>query len=303
VFTATGQSHPFEHGGWFAWPAAFGSFYGALRRHESSLGDRAAGVLHVASAWLLVALSSWEAEWAVDFLVHGSRSWPAVAWALIPAGALAGLALGLRRMAGPLVRHREPYLVVALGLACGLAIWSLIIEFSTTGDVAPLPYVPLLNPVDIVQLFVLLVLSRYWKTIRALPPRVEPRLDPRGPQFALAALGFLWMNASLLRTLHQYIQLPWTLSGMLRSTITQTTLSIFWASLALGVMLFATRKSDRPVWFAGAGLLAVVIAKLFFVDLSSVGSIERIVSFVGVGLLMLVIGFYSPLPPRAPQAS
>jgi uncharacterized membrane protein len=27
------------------------------------------------------------------------------------------------------------------------------------------------------------------------------------------------------------------------------------------------------------------------------------VSFVGVGLLMLVIGFYSPLPPRAPQAS
>jgi uncharacterized membrane protein len=41
-----------------------------------------------------------------------------------------------------------------------------------------------------------------------------------------------------------------------------------------------------------------VILKLFFIDLSSVGSIERIVSFVGVGLLMLVIGYYSPLPPR-----
>jgi uncharacterized membrane protein len=87
---------------------------------------------------------------------------------------------------------------------------------------------------------------------------------------------------------------------MLDSTITQTTLSIFWAALALAAMLFATRKSDRPIWFAGAALLAAVIAKLFFVDLSSVGSIERIVSFVGVGLLMLVIGYYSPLPPRAP---
>jgi uncharacterized membrane protein len=33
------------------------------------------------------------------------------------------------------------------------------------------------------------------------------------------------------------------------------------------------------------------------VDLSRIGSIERIVSFVGVGLLMLVVGYFSPLPP------
>ena len=32
------------------------------------------------------------------------------------------------------------------------------------------------------------------------------------------------------------------------------------------------------------------------VDLSRIGSIERIVSFVGVGLLMLVLGYFSPLP-------
>jgi len=38
---------------------------------------------------------------------------------------------------------------------------------------------------------------------------------------------------------------------------------------------------------------------LFLVDLSHVGTIERIVSFVGVGLLMLVIGYFSPLPPSA----
>ena len=42
-------------------------------------------------------------------------------------------------------------------------------------------------------------------------------------------------------------------------------------------------------------------AKLFLVDLSTVGSIERIVSFIGVGLLMLVVGYYSPLPPRLGQ--
>jgi uncharacterized membrane protein len=203
----------------------------------------------------------------------------------------------------PLARHREPYVIVAAGLAFGLAIWSLVTEFSMTGDVAPLPYVPLLNPVDVVQFFVLLVFWRCWKIIRATPSVSEAGADLRVPGFALAALGFVWLNASLLRTLHQWMQVPWSLSGMLQSTITQTVLSIFWACLALAAMLFATRKSDRPVWFAGGALLAIVIAKLFFVDLSSVGSIERIVSFVGVGVLMLVIGYYSPLPPRASQTS
>ena len=302
---AATQSHPFEHGGWIAWPVAFVCLYAVLYRHEVSVGSMGAGALHVVSAGLLIALSSWEAAWMVNFLVHGSPAWPTVAWATIPAAALAALAVGLRRAGTrwPLARHREPYVIVVVGLAFALTIWSLVTEFSMTGDFAPLPYIPLLNPVDVVQLFVLLVLWRCGKVIRAAPSLIGAGADPRAPAFALGALGFVWLNASLLRTLHQWIQVPWSLSGMLQSTLTQTTLSIFWASLALAAMLFATRKSDRPIWFAGAALLATLIAKLFFVDLSSVGSIERIVSFVGVGVLMLVIGYYSPLPPRASQTS
>src|SRR6202034_3136901 len=178
------------------------------------------------------------------FLVRGSSSWPTVAWAIIPAAALAALALGLRGVTGPLARRREAYVIVAVGLAFALAIWSLVTEFSMTGDVAPLPYFPLLNPVDVVQLFVLLVLWRCWRVIRALPSAIEAGVDPRVPAFALAALGFLWVNASLLRPLRQSLQVPWSLSGILESTITQTPLSIFWASLALAAMLFAPRKSD-----------------------------------------------------------
>ena len=45
--------------------------------------------------------------------------------------------------------------------------------------------------------------------------------------------------------------------------------------------------------------MAVVVIKLFFMDLSNVGGIERIVSFIGVGVLMLVIGYVSPVPPAA----
>ena len=50
--------------------------------------------------------------------------------------------------------------------------------------------------------------------------------------------------------------------------------------------------------WGGAVLMAVVVAKLFLVDLSGAGTVERIVSFIGVGVLMLVIGYLSPVPPK-----
>jgi uncharacterized membrane protein len=100
-----------------------------------------------------------------------------------------------------------------------------------------------------------------------------------------------------LRTLNHWGGVPFSLEAMLQLTLVQTSLSIFWALLALTTMLIATRRANRVVWVTGAGLLAVVFIKLFLVDLSSIGTIERIVSFVGVGLLMLVLGYFSPLPP------
>ena len=48
----------------------------------------------------------------------------------------------------------------------------------------------------------------------------------------------------------------------------------------------------------GAGLIGVVIAKLFTVDLANTGTVERIISFIGVGLICLVIGYLAPLPVR-----
>jgi uncharacterized membrane protein len=61
-------------------------------------------------------------------------------------------------------------------------------------------------------------------------------------------------------------------------------------------MRHATRTQARKLWLAGAVLLGVVVAKLFLVDLSNVGGVERIVSFLGVGALMVGIGYLAPYP-------
>jgi uncharacterized membrane protein len=62
-------------------------------------------------------------------------------------------------------------------------------------------------------------------------------------------------------------------------------------------MMLASKKSLRQLWIIGATLTAIVVAKLFLLDLSEQGTIERIISFIVVGVLLLVVGYFSPVPP------
>jgi uncharacterized membrane protein len=144
---------------------------------------------------------------------------------------------------------------------------------------------------------VLLSLLSHWRLLRAesfLGLRVEAWVPPA----VLAALAFVWLTGVLLRSLHHWIGVPLRFEALAASNVVETCVSIFWSVLALTAMLMASRAGNRSGWLAGAALMVIVIIKLFFVDLSSVGSIERIVSFLGVGLAMLVVGYFSPLPPR-----
>jgi uncharacterized membrane protein len=290
--------HPFVHGGWLAWPLAFIGLYTLMYNHEGASHGTLANVLNTGSAWLFCGIFCWEAAWAIDHAISGSSAWPATAWAVIPAAFLFWLPRLVTRVKWPFAKNREAYLFIAgVGVACFLGLWSLVTNITSSGDTAPLPYCPFLNALDLAQAFVLVILFRYWRFLRAVRSTGFSRVDQRLPMPVLAGLGFIWLNAVLLRTLHQWFGVPFGIDQILASTLVQTSLSIFWATLALITMLIAARQQRRIVWMAGAGLLVIVIAKLFLVDLSRIGSIERIVSFVGVGLLMLIVGYLSPIPP------
>jgi uncharacterized membrane protein len=298
VHAAATVHHPSVDGGWLSWPVAFLGLYCVIHRHEGEPRAPLANVLNSLSAWLLCALLSWEAAWAVDTAVAGSDSWPLAAWVIVPAVFLFWLPRLVTRVKWPFVRNRDASLfITGVGVTLYLGAWSLISNVMSAGDTAPLPYIPLLNALDLAQAFVLLVLFRYWRFLHAVRSTGFWRIDARVPMPALAALAFIWLNAVLLRTLHQWFAIPFGLDPFIQSTLVQSSLSIFWTLLALTAMLVATRKRFRTAWLVGATLMAVVIAKLFLVDLSRTGSVERIVSFVGVGLLMLIVGYFSPLPP------
>jgi uncharacterized membrane protein len=294
--------HPFENGGWLSWPLAFAAFYFVCRRHEGEPRSSIANALHVGSMWLLAALASWELSWAIEQGVAGGSSWPIIAWALVPAILLFTVPKLTSRLHWPLAVHREAYIgVAAVGLALYLALWSIETNVTLAGNPYPLPFIPLLNPLDLAELFVLLVLLRFWLYLRMQRLASYAHLPQRPVFIGLAVLAFIWLNGALLRSVHHLADVPFAVEALARSTLVETSLSIFWTVIALTTMLVATRKQARVVWLTAAGLLGVVIAKLFLVDLSHIGTVERIISFVGVGLLMLIIGYFSPLPPAAQQ--
>src|SRR5260370_17302170 len=118
------------------------------------------------------------------------------------------------------------------------------------------------------ELFVLMVLLRFWLYLRSA--RLASYQDLKeGAVFApLAVLTFVWLNAALLRTLHHWAGVPFELQAMLRSTLVETSISIFWSILALTTMLAATRTAPRVFCLTGAGLLGVVAAHFSLLDLS-----------------------------------
>lgn len=92
---------------------------------------------------------------------------------------------------------------------------------------------------------------------------------------------------------------PWNSDALFNSIIVQTALSIYWGLLGFIGMLWGARSVRRSIWLTGAGFMTLVVLKLFAVDLGNTGTVERIISFIGIGALLLVVGYFAPAPPRA----
>jgi uncharacterized membrane protein len=99
------------------------------------------------------------------------------------------------------------------------------------------------------------------------------------------------------------VGIPWNFWALFNSPTVQTTLSIFWTLSALALMLLSQRTRWRLLWKSGAVLIGVVVTKLFLVDLANQGTLGRILAFLGVGVLLLSIGYFAPLPPERARES
>ena len=235
---------------------------------------------------LLLSLSAhrWDMSWgegwhlsaiALPWLLATSLSlwrWPALRW---PVGAPAD------------VHHTQ----LQAALFAVLGLWWLV-ALCWPGDTRPMPWLPVLNPLDLAQTAVLL-LAAVWLWQPQVPAAMRPVRVA-----LLAGAALLAVTVFDLRAMHHLAGVRWNV-GMLRNTGVQTSLTLLWSVLGVLGWVLGSRRGNRVLWLAGAGLMGVVLLKLLIVDRQNLGDLLGIGAFIAYGLLCTLVGWLAPAPPSA----
>ena len=305
--------HDLAHGrtslteyGWAVYPLAWVLHFALLQR-----GEARATAAHVAgAATLQPGLRSWLAAAHAfgSLLLLGQIAWeagewtarvapPATVWAacahLLPLSLyLVAVARPESTIGWPLRTFRQAYAVVAGTIvAVVLGLGFVALGVLNPGDARPLPYVPLANPLELTLGSALGALF-FWA-------RADARVTVQALYRGLGAGAFIVLNGVVARTVHHWLGVPWRLQALFDSRPLQAALTLTWTVAALAAMVAATQRRLRLLWLTGAGLLAAAVVKLFAIDLAALSGLSRVIAFLGVGALLLVIGYLAPLPPES----
>jgi uncharacterized membrane protein len=285
--------------GWgiVAWVAAVAAHLWTARQAEPvEYLQRVLSWAHVGGLWLATAALAWMAGAAVEARVDAD-SWSFAAALAAPLAVVHGLLWADRRALWPLSHWQLAYLRTgAGGFVAGLLAAVLFANIIGDGRAAPLPYLPILNPLELALVAALFTALRWWQLLTQQQMLESPTAERAFPAL-LAGLAFLLANGVLLRTLHHATGVNWDGDALFASDTVQMSLALFWALLGLVLTFLASRSGRRVVWIAGAALLGLVVAKLFLIDMANTGTVARIVSFLGAGVLLVIVGYLSPLPP------
>jgi len=307
---------------WLVWPIALALHYWMLRQGDQpdSAEPNAATCatpvgfarwLHVGSVWLVTLLLADLLWFWIDRGALWNSAWAGVVMLVSAIGVLLLLAVWggranqraqLEAFAWPRNPHAASYYWQAAVPLAGLVyLLALVGSVVSSGKTDPLPYIPLLNPTDLALALAVTALV-FWRRVVAAAnpvPLGSGWLLAPAILAAVAGLAFVAVNTVWLRIAHHFFNVRWDSQALFNSFVVQTGYAILWTLMAFGLMVLAHRRVHRKLWLVGAGLLGLVVVKLLLVDLSNVGGVERIVTFIVVGVMMLMVGYFAPLPPNS----
>lgn len=266
-----------------------------LARNTSSVATNShlLSAWHILTAWWLFGLIFWEVSWQQENLnLHGTSG--AMIWfaaIVIPVIALIGAG---QKKHWPFITFERDYKNwVPAPLLLLATLWFFVVCYKTVSNTAH--YLPVLNPLDLAQFAIILVFAyaakrEFMSALSFMTNSVRAG--------CLGIMLFTWVNIVTLRAMSHYQQIEYDFDYLWDAPQIQMALSILWSVCALLVMNLSRRLQLRELWIIGAGLLALVVAKLALKDLSGADTLAGIISFVVVGGLILLIGFLSPIPPK-----
>ncbi len=300
--------HPAQAWAGIGWLIAFAVHDRALRApiwpHPTMLS-----VQHAWRLLLATVLLAWQASWLIERATHAA-AWPVAIWGAVVALVLTSLHADRLASRWPIAMRPAAYHPGATStVAVVLMGWLWASSFAPESLETGVRYLPILNPVDLAVAAAALALGVWWRQYPAPASTSPAQFAASGVSSAALRAGaiglslFVALNAIVLRAVAHYGGIAYNFDNLADSGLAQTAVSLLWGLSALATMVNGARGARRPIWLVGAVLLALVVGKLFLVDLSNWGGLTRVVSFLGVGALMLVIGYFAPMPPARMIAS
>jgi uncharacterized membrane protein len=289
------HEHLLEGIGTLSWVLAALAHFALLRAYDNGRG-RIESVWHFAGVLFLVAIIAYEVYWRMGEAVF-SDVWSGSGAMLVPALAAIFIVMMRQNIAWPLQRYWSAYLAAAGVLIIVQLLTVAIAGIDDPGNPQPLPYIPILNPFDVLTIVGLGVALHLIVTLKMSSEWLgQGQVQLAITLWSLAA--FALSTIAVVRGVHHFGDIPWQQRVLTNSVSVQSALSIYWAILGFGGMIWGARHLNRSIWIVGTVLMAIVVIKLFIIDLGNTGTVARIVSFLGVGALLLVVGYYAPAPPR-----
>jgi len=266
--------------------------YFLLKKLVSTLNKQNLWLWHVVTFYFLILVALAEIHWRL----HASGildQWMLTGLAVLPMVILFCIVQWGKHAYWPFSYWYHSLGFNALApLAISLYIWIVVL--------AGLPgannYLPLLNGMDIEQFACYALLLRFIHYAKMDAAR--PLRDITAYYSAMVVSLIIIISAVIARGMHHFTGLPYDINALLNSIQFQAAITLSWTATAFIAMLAANRNGNRIMWFTGAVILGLTVLKIFFFDLTSAATMARIISFLAVGIFMLIIGYYSPLPPK-----
>lgn len=257
-------------------------------------------ILHFIFVWAIVLLLGFEFAYLCKQRFNLTTIWIVIA-SLIPM--VLSFILGLKNnpfLTYPIgqesaAKQRTVLMSTFALVMAGVASFALLAE----GQPTPLRYIPILNPLELGQLLLLTLLLR-WYQQSIQQGLSSTSTEQRTSLFGL--LSVLLLTSITLRSVHFIAGVPWS-SALFSSPLAQASLSIIWSLAGIIAMIVGARRASRSLWIGGASLMGVVIFKLILIDRQHLQDLPAILGTLAVGLLLLIVGYFAPVPPRQKQES
>lgn len=296
LLSTASHGHPLAGGMAAALPLALAAGYWILHRQQAAALSGWLQARHLSVFWLLMLAAVLEAGWQAERLAPATPLWAPVAILAVLCAGLLALRQLQQRTLWPAAGLESLYdLVAPAPLAAGLVLGVALLNLNFSGSWS-LPYLPLLNPLDLVSLVALACLWLRWNT-----PAWQQHTGHIGLA-GLSSLGLLWLTALWARIAHHFLDVAFNGAALKHSALFQAGVSLLWTAAAIAAMLLGSRRGMRQTWFAGVGLLGIVGLKLLFVDLGQASLATRTATLLGMGGLILIAGYFAPAPPKSEPA-